>query len=118
MIQKKCTGQALVEFVIILPIFIFMLLAVIDLGKILYFKNNLESRMDKIITDYESLQDETLFQERFLEQEKSILLETSRDEGYLIFQLKRPTDIITPGLNLIFGSPYIVSVKRVIAYES
>ena len=32
-------GQALVEFIIILPVFIFMLLAMIDIGKILYFNN-------------------------------------------------------------------------------
>ena len=43
-------GQALIEFVIILPIFVFMILAVIDLGKILYFGNILESKMDNVIT--------------------------------------------------------------------
>ena len=47
-------GQALVEFIIILPVFIFMLLAMIDIGKILYFNNKIESKMDDVITMYEN----------------------------------------------------------------
>ena len=47
-------GQALVEFIIILPVFIFMLLAMIDIGKILYFNNKIESKIDDVITMYEN----------------------------------------------------------------
>ena len=36
-------GQALVEFVIILPIFIFMLLSIMDIGRIIYFQNEMVS---------------------------------------------------------------------------
>ena len=38
-------GQALVEFVIILPIFVFMILAIIDIGKIVFFRNELENEI-------------------------------------------------------------------------
>lgn len=50
-------GQALVEFAILLPIFVFILFACIDFGKIFYIKNNLESRMDDIITAYQETKD-------------------------------------------------------------
>ena len=36
--MKNKKGQALVEFVIILPIFVFMVLTVIDIGKIIFFR--------------------------------------------------------------------------------
>ena len=36
-------GQALVEFIIILPVFIFMILAIIDIGKMLYDKSAMQS---------------------------------------------------------------------------
>lgn len=116
--QKKHAGQALVEFVILLPIFIFMLFAIIDIGKILYFKNNLESRMDDVITEYASLKNETLLQKKLEQQEDTIQVEMTHEDDYLVFELKKPLAIITPGLNLIFGNPYSVSVKRVIYDES
>lgn len=111
-------GQALVEFVIILPIFIFMIFAVIDLGKILYFQNNLESKMDEVITSYEALKNEKEIEKRLYLNNDHISLEMKKDNQYVEFELSRETDIITPGLNLIFGSPYDITVKRVVYYES
>ena len=42
-------GQALIEFVLILPVFIFILFAVIDFGIIFSSKNNIESDSTDII---------------------------------------------------------------------
>ena len=42
-------GQALVEFVIILPIFLFLLLGVIDVGRIMYTKVNLENTISDVV---------------------------------------------------------------------
>ena len=52
--MNKKRGQALVEFVIILPIFLFFLFAIIDFGKIISLKNQLESEMDEIIEEYKN----------------------------------------------------------------
>lgn len=111
--MKNNQGQALVEFVIILPIFIFMILAVIDLGKILYLKNKLESQMENIITSYKSNKDIA----KQLEEE-AIFLHVTSDKENLIFEISKTTEIVTPGLNLIFSSPYKVTSKRVVYNES
>ena len=50
--MKNKKGQALVEFVIILPIFVFMVLTVIDIGKIIFFRNELENEMSDVIDLY------------------------------------------------------------------
>lgn len=116
--QKKNKGQALVEFAIILPIFIFMVLASIDIGKVLYYQNHLESQMDEVITIYEknaSLDEVNTYLKKAYKKES---IDINTDNKYLEFNLKKSIDIITPGLNLIFKSPYQVSVKRVITYES
>ena len=111
-------GQALVEFVIILPIFIFMIFAVIDLGKILYFQNNLESKMDEVITYYESIKNVDEIERKLYLNEDYISLKVEKDNQYVEFELSREMDIITPGLNLIFGNPYDITIKRVVYYES
>lgn len=116
--KNNRAGQALVEFVIILPIFIFMILAVIDLGKILYYKNNLESKMDEVITAYESLKDSSLIIEQLRLDDDAIYLKINSNAEYTEFQLIRSLDIVTPGLNLVFGNPHEVTTKRVIYDES
>ena len=42
-------GQTLVEFVIVLPIFLIILFYVIDFGRIIYSKNRLENSLNDII---------------------------------------------------------------------
>lgn len=114
---KNKRGQALVEFAIILPIFVFILFACIDLGKIFYLKNNLESRMDDIITIYqEETNIEKIKNDLELSKEK-INLTLTPENNYVEFILEKETDLITPGLNLLLGNPYHASAKRVIYRE-
>ena len=50
--MKDNRGQALIEFTIILPIILIILLYIIEFGKIAINKYQLESQMDLIITLY------------------------------------------------------------------
>ncbi len=107
-------GQALVEFVIIIPIFIFMVLAVIDIGKIIYFSNRLENKMDDVISMYDSNKQYSEIKKALTNDIKSTILTINESEEYTEFVLNKKTDIITPGLNLIFDDPYEITSKRVI----
>lgn len=111
-------GQALVEFVIILPIFIFMLLTMIDIGKIIYYKNDLENELNTAISLYQEKKSYDEIKEAITLNEKDLLLEVNNDNNtYVTFTVKKPVDIVTPGLNFIFPTPYEVTVKRVMYYE-
>lgn len=114
--QKK--GQALVEFVIILPIFIFLLFAIIDIGKILFLKNELEEHMNFVVEEYKNQKTVDEILSTLKESDSKLVLESDQTEQkFITFTLKEETDIITPGLNLIFKTPYYVSVKRVVSHE-
>lgn len=116
--KLKNKGQALIEFVIILPIFVFMILAVIDLGKILYFGNILESKMDDVITYYEENKTYNEIDNLIKLDDKTIEFQaTNENNTYIEFKLIKNLDIITPGLNFILGNPYNVTAKRTINYE-
>ena len=113
--RKK--GQALVEFVIILPIFIFMLLAIIDIGKIIYLKNNLESQLSQVIELYKNNKTyQEIESELSLNDEKIDLEIKNENNDKISFFLKKEMPIVTPGLSLIFENPYSVTVKRVMTY--
>ncbi len=115
---KTQSGQALVEFVMLLPIFIFMILALIDFGKIFYFKNNLENQMNDIILAYENFKTEEELSNQFNLKKDAISLKVKTDSEYVTFQLFKQIDIVTPGLNLILKSPYQIITERVIYRES
>ncbi len=110
-------GQALVEFVIILPIFLFMLLAIIDIGKIVFLKNSLEGQMTNVIELYKNQKTFEDIERELARNDSDILLEIKNENNDKItFLLKKRITIVTPGLSLIFTNPYDVEVKRVMSY--
>lgn len=110
--MKRKRGQALVEFVIILPIFIFLLLVIFDFGKIIMIKNRLENEMNNITEEYKKKQDEETIKKILKKNSKNAQLEIKKENDDIHIKLTEKTEIITPGLNLILTSPYEVVVER------
>lgn len=106
-------GQALVEFVLILPVFVFLLFAVYDFGMIFNTRNKLENDSTDITLLYKS--GKTIDEIRNMY--PSINIDITRDNGYDNVSIRDNVKIITPGLNRVLGNPYLVEVKRYIPYE-
>ena len=114
-------AQALVEFVLILPVLIILLFAIIDFGNIFINKSNLEADMDiatKVLrdsTDVNTLQEE--IKAAVSANDKTVKVEVSFDEtDYVKITLIKEIRTITPGLNLILGYPYKATSERVVNY--
>ena len=105
-------GQALVEFVLILPVFIFILFAVVDFGIIFSSKSNLENDCSSIVELFKN--------GTSIEEIKKIyddnIVNISSDGSYYKLIISTSVDLITPGLNRLLGDPYLISVERVIPY--
>lgn len=116
LLNKK--GQALVEFIIILPIFVMMLLCIVDIGKIIFFQNRLEGKMEDVITLYKSEKTYDDILKEIHKDDKELKLEIANDNNeYIEFKLIKEVEIITPGLNLILDNPHNLDVKRVVYYD-
>ena len=100
-------GQALIEFVLILPILIFMILAFIDIGKLMILKNHLESLLSDINIKTESIKD--------LEYEIKFTREEKGEE--VVVTLESCLDVTTPGLGKIIGDPACVTTSKIIKKE-
>lgn len=111
--MRKRRGQALVEFVIILPIFIMLILGVIDMGRILYSKIILEEKISDVI----SLIDKGKTVSDINRDLDNMILEVQEDGNYVNYSLVQEIDIVTPGLNFIFSNPYPLNVSRCISNE-
>ena len=105
-------GQALVEFILILPVFIMILFVIIDFGRIFNKKSNLESISNDAISIYK--ENESLVEIQDLYKDIQIELVNVNDYTKLVFKDK--VNIVTPGMNKVFGNPYVITVERVIPY--
>lgn len=106
-------GQALVEFILILPVFIFLIFIVYDFGMIFNKKNALENISTDIIELYKS--GKTLSEIKTLYPKLEILFEN--DNTYNKIIIKDNIKLVTPGFNRIFDSPYEISLERYIPNE-
>ena len=111
-------GQALVEFVIILPVLIMLVFVGVDFGRIVIKKNELESLTTEVVKMYEKGENYEKIEGFLKLNDPNNTIEiTNKDNSTIEFALINKLELITPGLNKIIGSPYEVKVKRVIYYE-
>lgn len=106
-------GQALVEFVLILPVFIFILFAVYDIGMIFSKKNSLENDSSDIIELYNSGKEIYEIEDMY----KNLNISITEEDEYKKIVIEDKVKLITPGFNLIFGNPYKINVERYIVNE-
>lgn len=117
-------AQALIEFVLVLPILIMLLFSIIDFGTILIRKSELENKINEAYEAakntidgadlYENVKN-AINKEGENNIEVEIILDNESD--YMKIKLTSSVKVITPGLNLILGSFHKTSVERVVLYE-
>ena len=105
-------GQALIEFVLVLPVLLLIIFAFIDFGRIIICRAHLENVLDSV-----ALLDDSEVN-NYLEADDNYRI----TYNYEINEFKKITlstkiEIMTPGLRSIIGNPYTVSVERSVIYE-
>lgn len=102
-------GQALVEFVLILPVFILIVFAMVDFGMILNKKNELENTSVDVVNMLSNDVEINEIRNKY----KDIDISIEENGKYTKVILTDDVKIITPGLNRIFGEKYTAKVERV-----
>lgn len=111
--MKENKGQALVEFILITPILVFILLAIIDVGNIVISKYKLENHLDTVVDLYKN-RDNSL--QNYISKNKlNVTYET--DDKYITIIINKSVIVKTPGLNNIIGKNYTIETKRTIYNE-
>ena len=121
--MKNSRGQALIEFVLVLPILIMLLFSIIDFGTILVRKSQLENKINDAYEVAKSTADGVDLYEKIksaVNEDSDIKIDVelvfSNDSDYMTIRLTSDVKTITPGLNLILGYPYKATAERVINY--
>lgn len=104
-------GQALVEFIIILPVALLLVLGVIDFGNIIYKKYTLENDLDTVVDLYQNDQAQAM---NDYVTKNNLSLNIDSDEEYVTVSISKRVRVYTPGLGQIINNPFSIETKRVI----
>lgn len=112
--MKNHRGQALVEFILIIPVFAFLILGIMDIGNIVISKYNLENDLSNIVEMYQN--DKYSDIDKYA-QKNNIKVSYEKDDSYTTIILVDNLIIKTPGLNNVLGKKMKIETKRVIYNE-
>ncbi len=112
--RKNTKGQALIEFILILPILLILTIGIFDLFNIQNKKYDLENDLDYITELYMNNKEDEI--NTYLNK-NDITLEKNINGEFIELKLTRKVKLITPLLNKVLDNPTIISVKRSVLYE-
>lgn len=107
----KDKGQALIEFVLILPVILLILLYIIEFGRITLKKQQLESNMDLIVNLYEEKKQQEL---NTYISNNNIIINYNKQNDLTTIEIKQNIKSNMPLINRIMGNT--ITTKRTI-YE-
>lgn len=107
--MKNNKGQALVEFIIILPIFLLLIMCVFDFGNIMSKKYSLENDIDVVSDMYKDKKYNEI--NNYLNN-KNIKVSYSNRDDLFIINLSKEVNITSPILNVILGKDYEINVEK------
>lgn len=104
-------GQALVEFVLILPIFIMILFVIYDFGNIFSSKSNLENVSADIVDMYRN----DVSKADIMSEYSDLSIDFSLyEDKYTKIIIEKEILIMTPGLDRILGKRYKIKIERIV----
>ena len=109
-------GQALVEFVIVMPLMVLIMFAIIDFGTYNYNKSKLEGILNNVNNMYQNNETIDEIDAYLSKNDNSVVLNIDSGDKYTKIKLVKHYDFITPGIKSIFKNNEI-TVERVIYNE-
>lgn len=111
---KNSKGQALIEFILILPILLILTIGIFDLFNMQNQKYELSNDLDYVSELYINGKQNEI--NEYLNN-KNIVMDQKIDGTFIEIKLTKKIKLITPLLNKILSNPYEISVKRSVYYE-
>lgn len=107
--MKNNKGQALVEFIIILPIFLLLIISLIDFGNIFVKKNSLENNLDTIVSLYKEGKTDNV-KDYALKNDLDVAI--SDDGEFKKFTIRKNVKITSPLLVIPLGNNYRIKTEK------
>lgn len=112
--KQNNKGQALVEFVLILPIILMILFIIIDFAHVHYERNHLESVLNDVIY---MIKDDKSTNEIKSTLDTNVDYVVTDNNDFATVAMAKEIFLVTPFSNLFFDNPYLIKVERTILNE-
>lgn len=109
--MKNNKGQALIEFALILPVLLLVIISIVDFGNIILKKYSLENDIDNISELYKNGNVEPYLNN------KNLTIKYDYADDFTTITIYKKIKIISPVLVPIFGSDYEIHVEKSIINE-
>ena len=106
--MNRNKGQALVEFILIMPFLVLIIMAMIDFGNIIYKKYQLENTLDTVKELYKNNDTKKLIA---YTTKNDVTLNVKQDDEFVTLTLEKEIIVNTPILNNIIGKEYKIVVN-------
>jgi Flp pilus assembly protein TadG len=104
-------GQALVEFILILPVLLLIVMAMIDVGNIFLSKYDLNKDLDTVTYLYQNNKANEL--QTYIQNQK-ITFNTSQNSDMTKVTVKKSINITAPILSNVLGKNYTIETNKTI----
>lgn len=112
--MRNRKGQALVEFILIIPVFLLFIVGIIDMGNLIYQKYKLEDNLDYVVELYRN--EKNLKIDDYIK-EINVNLDVNKSSNYTTIKLSKNIKMTTPILKDIMGKNQTLETERTI-YET
>ena len=102
-------GQALVEFILILPVLLLIIIGMIDIGNIFLSKYDLNKDLENVVNLYQNGEKKELGV--YLAKE-NLFLDENKKNGMITLTIKKTLEITAPGLSNILGKNYEITTSK------
>lgn len=106
-------GQALVEFILILPVLLIIFMSIADIGNIYIKKYELNGKLDTISETYISNKNEALAYAA----NENIIIEESTNANFITITVKKNIKINAPILSKIIGKNFEIKESKTLYNE-
>ena len=107
--MKNNKGQALVEFVIIMPIFLLILITIIDYSNIAFKKYSLQNDLDVVGDMYK---DDKISEINSYVVENNLEISFNSQGTLEVITLSKDVKVTSPILSRVLGNPYKISIDK------
>ncbi len=111
----KEKGQALIEFILILPIILLVFVALIDIGNIFLQKYNLNDSLEIVTELYQNDKQKEL---KAYVANENLIYDESKNGDMIKLTLKKKISINAPGLNNVLGKEYTAEASKSIYLDN
>ena len=101
------------EFIVILPILIFILFAIVDYGMISYNRNRMDSIINDISKMYDNNESEDEINNFIKSNDSNLIANITKEDKYINIKLNKKYEYITPGLDKIFNNNNIEVERKI-----